>query len=555
MNMNKSETYKKNIANLDFNLLLTPGVIGYYQGCEITQVFIFDKRIKKTKNFYTLFCFDELETPCDLETKFISSERIGLSNDLFAGIIRKRITVSTARQMFKNIQSGKLTIDDSCSISSELFLVPKVFVANKDSDDTPFVNYMLKSNYWGDNYIIEFFDKEKKIFDNEDSEKIISKLKIEIQKYCPLNFEKTYDRIGNIIFQFPITEIKYGICSDNTLSQIHFKLERHPKTINNNIQINVKACLDDTITGFNMIETGMSSFEHCFVLGDDNNVHTEVINLQNNTILQNNFFHFIRSFNFNGLIGMQYSEPRTIIYRDNITSVNIELLSNMNTHYSSRDIYYDEIIRKRRQNNEVIQKSNDYLVYNEDDDKLTNIKNAFSFIHSKLERISDIKEICLWDPYLTAADIIETLYWEKTGIPFRCITEVSNIKKKIEKTKFQKIIDTLCPNKKKNKRDIFLEVKNEQKEYFLSHSNNLNVKLKFLGQHDGYGFKFHDRFMIFIPYDPTDIPTVYSLGISVNQLGASHHLIQKVPDPRLILHNFELLWNELDNIECLIMEF
>lgn len=553
--MNKSEIYKKNIANQDFNLLLTPGVTGYYQGCEITQVFIFDKRIKKTKNFYTLFCFDELETLYDLKTDFISTERIGLSNDFLAGIIRKRITISTAKQMFMDIQSGKLVIDDSCSISPELILVPKVFVANKDSNETSFVNYMLKPNYWGDNYIIEFFDKEKKIFDDEDSEILISKLKKEILKYCPINFEKTYDRIGNIIFQFPITEIKYGICSDDTLSQIHFKLERHPKTINNNIQINVKACLDDTITGFNMIESKMSSIDHCFVLGDDNNVHTEVINLKNNTILQNNSYHFIRNFNFNGLIGSQYSEPRTIIYRDGITSEKIELFSNMNTQYSSRNIYYDEIIRKRRQNNEIIQKSNDYFVYNEDNDKATNIQNAFNFIHSKLERISDIKEICLWDPYLCAADIIETLYWEKTGIPFRCITEVSNIKKKINKSKFQKITEILFSKKKRKKRDIFSEVKIEQKEYFLSHSNNLNVKLKFLGQHDGYGFKFHDRFIIFIPYDPTNIPTVYSLGISVNQLGSSHHMIQKVPDPRLILHNFELLWNEFDNTDCLIMEF
>ena len=160
--MNKSEIYKKNIANQDFNLLLTPGVTGYYQGCEITQVFIFDKRIKKTKNFYTLFCFDELETLYDLKTDFISTERIGLSNDFLAGIIRKRITISTAKQMFMDIQSGKLVIDDSCSISPELILVPKVFVANKDSNETSFVNYMLKPNYWGDNYIIEFLIKKKK---------------------------------------------------------------------------------------------------------------------------------------------------------------------------------------------------------------------------------------------------------------------------------------------------------------------------------------------------------------------------------------------------------
>ena len=162
MNMNKSETYKKNIANQDFDLLLTSGVAGYYQGCEITQVFIFDKRIKKINNFYTLFCFDELETPYDLKTEFISTERIRLSNDVLAGIIRKRITISTAKQMFMDIQSGKLVIDDSCSISPELILVPKVFVANKDSNETSFVNYMLKPNYWGDNYIIEFLIKKKK---------------------------------------------------------------------------------------------------------------------------------------------------------------------------------------------------------------------------------------------------------------------------------------------------------------------------------------------------------------------------------------------------------
>ena len=102
---------------------------------------------------------------------------------------------------------------------------------------------------------------------------------------------------------------------------------------------------------------------------------------------------------------------------------------------------------------------------------------------------------------------------------------------------------------------MFEKVVKEQQEYFLSHSNNLKVKLKFLGQHDNYGFKFHDRFLILVPMDSSIIPIVYSLGISVNQLGASHHMIQKVADPRLILHNFELLWNELDRKECLIQEF
>ena len=79
--------------------------------------------------------------------------------------------------------------------------------------------------------------------------------------------------------------------------------------------------------------------------------------------------------------------------------------------------------------------------------------------------------------------------------------------------------------------------------------------MKYLAQHGTFGWKFHDRFLIFVPHDITDIPTVYSLGISVNEIGNSHHIVQKVPDPRKILNNFEELWAALDNGQCLVTEF
>ena len=552
---NISRTEKSKIANNDFDLLITSGIIGFYQGCEITQIFIFNQQEKKVKNFFTLFCFDELETNSDFQTEILSKERIILYDNYFAGIIRKRVTISTAKQAFKDIQSGKLIIDKPCQISKDLFLIPKVFVANQNSKDSSLVNYVLKPNYWGDNYLIEFFDNEKSFFnDNKDAEKIVTKLKVEILKYCPINLEKTYDRIGNIIFQFPITEIKFGIRTDETCTKINYKFERHPKSQKRKLQVNIKANFDDTVTGFNKLDTSTDSLNYWFLLGDDNNVNAEIFDFEKNIILQNNVFNFIHEFNINGRVGIQYAEPRTVLFRDEIHKEKIELLSDFGEK-RNRKSTPNEIIRKRSLNNDIIKNSNDYFVYDNEKGKKVNISEAFNFVRSKLDSISGIKEICLWDPYLTAADIIETLYWEKTGIPFRCITCAANIKFKEEKTKIQKICQILFNVKKRKTPDLFEKVIKEQQEYFLTHSNNLKVKMKFLGQYGNYGFKFHDRFLIFIPFVTTEIPIVYSLGISVNQLGASHHLIQKVADPRLILHNFELLWNELDRKECLIQEF
>lgn len=45
---------------------------------------------------------------------------------------------------------------------------------------------------------------------------------------------------------------------------------------------------------------------------------------------------------------------------------------------------------------------------------------------------------------------------------------------------------------------------------------------------------------------------VWSLGISVNQLGKSHHILQEVKHAQHILNAFNELWDLLDNEECLV---
>ena len=76
----------------------------------------------------------------------------------------------------------------------------------------------------------------------------------------------------------------------------------------------------------------------------------------------------------------------------------------------------------------------------------------------------------------------------------------------------------------------------------------LFLNLEIRGKIGTNGYDFHDRFLIF----PSEKPKVWSLGISVNQLGKSHHILQEVKNAKHILNAFNQLWEELNREECLV---
>jgi hypothetical protein len=96
-------------------------------------------------------------------------------------------------------------------------------------------------------------------------------------------------------------------------------------------------------------------------------------------------------------------------------------------------------------------------------------------------------------------------------------------------------------SKEQVKQDMLNEFKKDKKEF-------LFLDLEVRGKIGNNGYDFHDRFLIF----PLEKPKVWSLGISVNQLGASHHILQEVKNAQHILNAFNKLWDALNNKECLV---
>ena len=140
---------------------------------------------------------------------------------------------------------------------------------------------------------------------------------------------------------------------------------------------------------------------------------------------------------------------------------------------------------------------------------------------------------------------MDVLYVEQTGLPFKCVTSYQ----KSKTVKDGEIVED------KDKISSFEQFKKSIISDFKNLSNNLNINLKFLAQHGNYGWEFHDRFLIIVPIEDTQLPDVYSLGTSVNILGRTHHIIQKVTNPNIIYHNFQMLWNSLDNNDCILVNY
>lgn len=139
-------------------------------------------------------------------------------------------------------------------------------------------------------------------------------------------------------------------------------------------------------------------------------------------------------------------------------------------------------------------------------------------------------KVYLWDPYLCAEDILKTWYYtEIFGLCLHAIT--SNEIAKLKKVSL-------------------LEWREEQKETFEKRSNNYGIRLEFRCQHDNFGYDFHDRFIMII--NKKEKPKVWSIGTSINSLGNSHHIIQEVQHPQMIVDAFEELWDELSDESCLI---
>ncbi|MGE8423588.1 MAG: hypothetical protein ACN6PI_12210, partial [Sphingobacterium siyangense] len=183
----------------EFDILSSPGNIGFYQSCDVTEIYLITT--PEVTNIFTLVVFQD-KCRTQKKKKFIG-EMIKFDNSSKVGIIQYELTIPEIRARYEELSNSKRW--DEKAKQTVLKRLPKQFVSTKDDNA---LNKVLKNNFDNGSYLIEFFDENKdstaQILEYT-SRKNFDQLCTTIASRIPIFLTGLPDRIGNILFQFPVT--------------------------------------------------------------------------------------------------------------------------------------------------------------------------------------------------------------------------------------------------------------------------------------------------------------------------------------------------------------
>lgn len=355
-------------------------------------------------------------------------------------------------------------------------------------------------------------------------------------KFCRLSCSFSGVRVGNVVFQFPSQVLDIDFTTDKEEQILEFSLSIDNRIFNpQRYLVMVTNEFDDTFVGFGIKEQ-VEQTSFTLNTGDTATLNqVTVIDKETQLIVSLATTSFIRSMKMKMHMGSRFDNDRTIIDGNGQTILlPVDSRNSFGIPRKNESEWKDYTRRRQYQMNlEKLENQMKFIQYGSHGKN--DQEKAMLDIRKLIERFEDSK-IYLWDPYLSAEDILNTLYFTRHyNTELRAIT--SGILKK------RNNIDGT------NYSDIKIWIA-DQKKIFETRSNNYGIKLEVRCQHGNYGFPFHDRFLIFISEE--DTAQVFSLGTSINSLGSAHHIVQEVNHPQHIVDAFEQLWNTLDNKDCLV---
>jgi len=175
------------------------------------------------------------------------------------------------------------------------------------------LNYLLKNNFNNGSYILEFFDEDKKdvnfLLENPI---LLNNFSEQISEILLLKLANVSDRLGNIIFQFPINsfELYHGATRQEEPPRYNgISLEIYPKNKNfniKNLQVRLFEENDNLITRQRLIDITKNitqiDFDDCY------GTYIELIDKKSSLLLYKYKFSIMKQMNLN--TGMVESQKR-----------------------------------------------------------------------------------------------------------------------------------------------------------------------------------------------------------------------------------------------------
>ncbi len=544
--------------------LFQEGVLGFYTGFEVVSIFGWNRETRQAFNVYTIIVAIENNIDFNQRVEDVLPKLldIGIENVSFA-VKRYFIQLDELLTGLNCLNKDKLWTIDSKEIEisfNEIEKIPQKFVPKESSLSIP-VNQILKNNFNEGCYIFEWYDIEKSNLSAFlDNPELLERLTERIYPYFPVQLANMSDRLGNMILQLPVTIISSEVKHSKRGNTLVLDIQWHVKTKKHKRELIFFITREDEETSPDFYSCSVIEGEYEIPMEHNKFLHKYYFwdSVCEMMLMTSGKTSFIQNINmFSHVISL---EPRIF----NTCQQNDKLLSRITVvernEFSIGSQNHNNIsdFQQKRQsyikNKEIFQKK-EFIQYQKGEEQkaIEDIKDIVNE-HCKLG-------VWLIDPYLSSYDILNTLFFCKDiGANIRAITSLGqpsnsyDIYFYVDKVNNYSVlkneyIKKILPSKHKPNATELIKF---YKDVLNANCGNAyGLSLEFRANYGESKQQFHDRFLIF-PQEKYQDALVWSLGTSVNSLGKSVHIVQRVSHGQMIANAFDELWNQLDNQECLI---
>lgn len=543
---------------MDFHTLIDCGVLNSCNYAEVVQVILLRKKDNVCLNYFThvLFSsgFSEEES-----SVFLTDRPISINSEYKVLITKEKIARDSVLDILQNAaesqtwewKEDKALLDDVFPM--DLQFIPETDpTGSKTSDSTlvPIELALYGSNFSGGYYLCELFSAKTvlaKSLSTDDNRKIqdeINKAKI------GFNLESLFDRIGNIVCKIPMDIIRHKPVKLSPERGIagRFILENsYTEPLECVLQIILES--DHTIIETRVEEMVFSEKGEIREYSIDPNRYSNRIILSNKKsgII---YYSAVRDYSFGSnyyamitppQFGIQSSLKRIIVIDGQDKEIELTNIAGIGEVSIEKEIFEIEK-RQHKWMTEYEYKHHFFrsFVVGQENEAIQTVID----ICNDRDLFWDLEEVWLVDPYLSADDILKTVvYCGKYGISIKCLTHIAAINGNREtRTETTTEGESLFETTVSRYNGILKNALGKQKD----------LKLEYRTVAGMTGISFHDRYLIL--KCGLNKSRAWSLGISVNSLGKSHHIIQIVQSPMDVIDTIDTIWNQSLREECLIFK-
>lgn len=517
--------------------LTATGLLGFYTHFEVTEVVAFPAPGSPPINVLTILVAEERTDNESEAPHFLNPSRISIHGlrDWRFGICRYLRPINELVPALERALTTGAWEASGDPLRLSVVGAQRAQFVPADSFQGVSWNHVLKNNFWNGSYVLEWSDIQKSALSPLfDDPRRLQELSDAVRRQVPIRLASLSDRLGNVVLQLPVTVL---MARFNGSPDGKFAVETgwHPKATARPLRAGVEMDFDGSITGYDShavdgeqteLPAHMGTGTHRGILWDETN---------GLILAATGPSAFIRTIAMN--LRPVDSEPRVFALPDEngttqmrrvrlhhtVKSLVGEPENDGNGGWTRRRMYRDEtsrLVAERR-----------FVQYRPEPGKQNaEHERALGDIRRLIAQHGE-EGVWLWDPYLSALDILKTLFFcPHSGADLRGLTAIEE-----------------PPNSTTTGGDF---IERQRQEFSRAQSNLRGLALEYRARFGPNGWAFHDRFLIFPR--AANGAFAWSLGTSVNSVGKAHHILQRVDDGQQVADAFSDLWDQLAGPEHLV---